>query len=132
MAHYEIDALGGQFQMTVEAPDKQTAEKKALEQLKEQFRHTVSVTTFAVYEVRFNHNGTKANVLAPSAQKAEQAAQEWLKQKRDRAVDNSDLNEDALDLLVRDFDGSVECEGVRENATHYEIDPNGNWVDEAL
>lgn len=131
MGQYTVTALGGNFELTVEANSSSEAEEIAREELMERFAHTVGTTEYQVYKVTFNHNGTHANVLAPTRGVAERAASDYIGNKVERAVTDSDLSHDAKDLL-RDFDTTVKVEDVLDDATHYEINEDGEWVDESL
>lgn len=125
MPVFEIDALGGTVDYTVEAENESHAEQLALERLKEDFRHTVGINALKTYEVRFLADGTRANVLAANTREAHQNAHEWIKNKVERALNGSRLNQDAEDLL-REISTDVEVEGVSESG-HYEIDRDANW-----
>lgn len=129
MPKYEVDALGGNFEMTVEAETRTDAEGKALAKLRERFEHTVSTGQIEVYKVTF-HDNTNARVLASTMAEARNNAEEWIIGKFERAREGSDLNQDARDIF-NDLNPGVK-DVANTDDRHYEINRRGRWEEGSI
>lgn len=121
---FEVDALGGKFSTSVEAENEAKAEEVALEELKEEFRHTVGIKGLKVYDVRLKYGNVKVGVLAASLSEAEQTAHEYIERRREKGLEKS--NSPYSRNILQDLRTDVEVEGSRNHGP-YEINRDGRW-----